>query len=350
MELPRRETLGPVTLSGLISIRLSSRNRHRQQLSAFKAAWVFKLLAAKSPLQQYLGDATIGSKPVGWRNNLLSMRRLGGPLAIILAATTLLRAATPQGSQSLKVENWLLQTSAKVTDSGETLSMPGIEPRNWIPAVVPGTVLGSLAKAKIVPDPDYGINLRNLLGSKFDNVKIQADTPMDSESEFYVPWWYRAKFSVPDNLKGQIFWLHFAGINYRADIWLNGHQITQSTETVGTWRVFDFNVTKLLEPGADNAIAVRVYPPVKSDDLALSFVDWNPGAPDRYMGLFRDVSILSTGPVAIRYPTVISHLNLPDTSNAQLTVAARLVNGTDEPQSGILQGTIDDIQFSQQFD
>ena len=279
-----------------------------------------------------------------------SARKIAGYFALVLTATLLVRASTPEVNRSLKIENWLLQTSAKVTDSGEAISLPGMETRDWIPAVVPGTVLASLAQAKIVPDPDYGVNLRNLLGRKFDNVKIQADTPMDSESEFFVPWWYRAKFTVPKDLKGQVLWLHFGGISYRADIWLNGHQITKSTETVGTWRVYDFNVTQWIEPGRENAIAVRIGAPVKSDDLALSFVDWNPGSPDRYMGLFREVSIVSAGPVAVRYPTVVSHLNLPDTSSAQLTVAARLVNGTDKPQSGTLQGTIGDIQFSQQFD
>jgi exo-1,4-beta-D-glucosaminidase len=281
---------------------------------------------------------------------LHSRWKISGYLALVLAATAVVQASTPEVNRSLTIGNWFLQTSVKVTDSGEALSTPGTETRDWITAVVPGTVLGSLSKAKIVPDPDYGVNLRNLLGKKFDNVRIQADTPMDSESEFFVPWWYRAKFSVPEDLKGQVLWLHFGGINYRADIWLNGYQITQSTDTVGTWRVYDFNVTKWLEVGGENAIAVRVYPPVKSYDLALSFVDWNPGAPDRYMGLFREVSIVSSGPIAIRNPTVVSHLNLPDTSSAQLTVATRLVNGTDKPQSGILQGTIGDLQFSQQFD
>lgn len=284
------------------------------------------------------------------KTHLRSRRNLARYLAMILSVTALGWASMPEDSRSLKIENWLLQTSAKVTQSGEELSLPTAETRDWVPAVVPGTVLASLAKAKIVPDPNYGVNLRNLLGSKFDNVRIQADTPMDSESEFFVPWWYRAKFTLAENRKGRVLWLHFDGINYRADIWLNGHQVTRASDTVGTWRVFDFNVTKWLRPGGENAIAVRVYPPRQSYDLALSFVDWNPGAPDRYMGLFREVSIVNCGPVAIRYPAVTSHLRLPDTSNAQLTVLARLVNGSDEAQRGKLQGTIGDIKFSQEFE
>ncbi len=271
-------------------------------------------------------------------------------LVLLLASIAYSQVATSETDRSLKIEKWVLQTSVKVSDSGETLSLAGAQTENWLPAVVPGTVLSSLAKDNVVPDPYYGINLRNLIGDRFDSDKIQPDLPMDSESQFFVPWWYRTEFTVPTNLKGKVLWLHFGGINYRADIWFNGRQLTDARATVGTWRVYDFNITELVRLGSSNALVIRVYPPAQSDDLAISYVDWNPGAPDRYMGLFRDVSIVSAGAVAIRYPEVISRLDLPDTSKAHLTVAARLVNGTNLPQKGTLYGSIEKIQFSQPFD
>ena len=66
------------------------------------------------------------------------------------------------------------------------------------------------------------------------------------------------------------------------------------------------------------------------------------------MGLFREVSLVASGPVALRYPAVMSHLDLPDTATAHLTVVARLVNATDKPQTGTLRGRIDDRRFSQE--
>jgi len=250
----------------------------------------------------------------------------------------------------MKIEGWSLQSSAHVTETGQTVSASAYRAKDWHTAVVPGTVIGSLVNDKTVPDPYFGVNLRTLIGNKFRSDKILSELPMDPASEFAVPWWYRAEFNVPANFAGKVIWLHFGGINYRADIWVNGQQIADAETVVGTWRVYEFNVTNLVQPGAQNAIAVKVYPPAQTDDLAISFVDWNPGFPDRYMGLFREVSLSASGPVALRSPAVISHLDLPDTSKAHLTIVARLANGTDEPQTGTLQGRIEDIQFSQKVE
>ncbi len=69
-------------------------------------------------------------------------------------------------------------------------------------------------------------------------------------------------------------------------------------------------------------------------DLAITFVDWNPAPPDKNMGLWRDVYLTTSGPVALRYPTVVSKLNLPTNDGAQLTVTAQVKNGTDTASQG----------------
>jgi exo-1,4-beta-D-glucosaminidase len=250
----------------------------------------------------------------------------------------------------MKIEGWRLQSSTLVKEAGETVSGTGYRATNWHTAVVPGTVVGSLVSDKTVPDPYFGVNLRNLIGNRFRSDKILSELPMDPESQFAVPWWYRTEFSVPAGFAGKVVWLHFGGINYRADIWINGELLADAGTAVGTWRVYDFNVTQIVRPGAQNAIAIRVYPPKQTDDLAISYVDWNPGFPDRYMGLFRDVSLVTSGPVALRYPAVMTHLDLPDTTTAHLTVVARLVNGTDMPQKGTVEGTIEHLQFSEEVE
>jgi hypothetical protein len=45
------------------------------------------------------------------------------------------------------------------------------------------------------------------------------------------------------------------------------------------------------------------------------------------MGLWREVFLTTSGPVALRYPTVVSKLNLRTNESAQLTVTAQLKNG-----------------------
>ena len=57
----------------------------------------------------------------------------------------------------------------------------------------------------------------------------------------------RAEFNVPANFAGKVVWLHFGGINYRADIWINGQQLADAEKVVGTWRVYEFNVTQAVD-------------------------------------------------------------------------------------------------------
>jgi exo-1,4-beta-D-glucosaminidase len=139
-------------------------------------------------------------------------------------------------------------------------------------------------------------------------------------------------------VQGKTVWLNFKGINYRANVWLNGKQIANSNDIAGAWRTYEFNVTDALKPGAENVLAVQVFAPTEND-LAITFVDWNPAPPDKNMGLWREVYLTTSGPVALRYPTVVSKLNLPANDSAlELTVTAQLKNGTDHPVKGKLKG------------
>ncbi len=114
----------------------------------------------------------------------------------------------------------------------------------------------------------------------------------------------------------------------------------------GSWRLFAFDVTAAARPGAKNALAVEVFPP-QPDDLAITFVDWNPQPPDRNMGLWRGVSLAATGPVSMAFPHVITKLNLPAADKAELTVTAELTNAGREAVEAVLRGRIEDITFEQ---
>ena len=151
---------------------------------------------------------------------------------------------------------------------------------------------------------------------------------------------------VPASYKGKTVWLKFNGINYRANIWLNGKQIANSDDVAGAWRTYEFNVTDAAKPGAENVLAVQIFSPT-DHDLAITFVDWNPAPPDKNMGLWREVYLTTSGPVALRYPTVVSKLDLPANDTAQLTVTAQLKNGTSQPVKGTLKGEIENVKFEQ---
>jgi exo-1,4-beta-D-glucosaminidase len=171
---------------------------------------------------------------------------------------------------------------------------------------------------------------------------------MPPDSPYSVSWWYRKEFTLPKDFAGKTVWLNFRGINYRGNIWLNGKQIANSDQVAGAWRTYEFNVTADVKPGA-NVIAAQIWAPTDKS-LAITFVDWNPAPPDKNMGLWRDVYLKSSGPVALRYPAVVSKLDSPSNNAAHLTVAALLKNGSDQPVKGTLKGKIDEVEFSQEVD
>src|SRR5208337_3442326 len=113
----------------------------------------------------------------------------------------------------------------------------------------------------------------------------------------------------------------------------NSVQITSSEKLAGTWRLFQFDVTAAAKPGETNSLAVEVFPP-QPHDLAITLVDWAPMPPDKEMGLWGDVHITTTGPVALRYPAVLTKLDLPSTELAQLAVRVELKNGSAQAVEG----------------
>jgi exo-1,4-beta-D-glucosaminidase len=246
-------------------------------------------------------------------------------------------------------EGWSLQTSAKVDAKGEIISTTKFSPAGWHQAAVPTTVVAALVKDKTLPDPFFAMNLRSFPGVTYPVGGNFSLIPMAPDSPYAVSWWYRKRFEIPASYEGKTVWLKFEGINYRANIWLNGKQIADSDKVAGAWRTYEFNITDTAKPGRENVLAVQVFSPT-DHDLAITFVDWNPAPPDKNMGLWRDVYLTTSGPVALRYPTVVSKLNVPTNDRAELTVTAQVKNGTDHTLKGTLKGEIEKIHFEQEVD
>ncbi len=243
-------------------------------------------------------------------------------------------------------ENWKIQSSARVNEKGEIISTPGFQPQGWYSALVPSTVVAALVKNNVYPDPHFGMNLRSYPGVGYRIGQNFSNVPMPADSPFTVPWWYRTQFTPPKVPVETRFWLKFDGINFRANLWLNGIRIADATRMAGAWRVFEFDITDTVKPEQANVLALEVFAP-KPGDLAITFVDWNPSPPDKMMGIFRDVSIGTSGPVTLRNTFVSSDLDLPSLEKARLTVMTDVKNVSDKERKGILRGTIGSVQFEQ---
>ncbi|HKE29691.1 MAG TPA: hypothetical protein VKB88_45390 [Bryobacteraceae bacterium] len=260
-----------------------------------------------------------------------------------VTAFLLLCSALPAAETVVLRQGWEIQSSADVREGGATVSTGGFEPRGWYPTTVPSTVLSALVAGQVYPDPYVGMNLRSIPGTSYRISANFSNIAMPPDSPFRHGWWYRTTFQVPADYRGKVIWLGFDGINFRANVWVNGKQVADAAQMAGAWRVWQLDITSAARPGDRNVLAVEVFPPLPHD-LAITFVDWNPMPPDKAMGLWRDVWIAAAGPVAIRFPMVTTHLR---GKAAELTIRAEVINASDRAVDGVLAGSIESIPLSQ---
>jgi len=246
-------------------------------------------------------------------------------------------AAAPTSVELLR--GWEIQSSCEAKTTGDRVSQTDFTTTGWHKTTIPNTVVGTLVDDKTYPDPVVGTNLKNFPGMNYSNASFFALQDMPDGSPFKCSWWWRNEFVVPESFAEKHIVIHFPGINYRANVWFNGQKIGDSADIVGTYRIFEFDLTKLPKVGAKNVIALETTAPAK-EDLGITWVDWNPTPADKDLGIWKEVSLTATGPVAIRNPFVKTQLN-QDFTAAELTVAADLRNDSGEKINGVLLAEVD---------
>ena len=251
-------------------------------------------------------------------------------------------AQNSAGGKLLLKDNWAIQSSKEIKSDAKTISTTGFKTDGWYPTSVPTTVLAALVANKVYPDPYYGTNINNLPG-----IIPYPKRDIPDGSPFKVAWWYRTEFKIPADYKKMHTWLQFHSINYKANIWLNGKLIADTTAIEGAYRIFNLDISKVALPGDNNCLALEIFPP-KGMDLTITWVDWNPTTPDRGMGIWYDVTVHATGDVAIENPHIVTKLNLPSTDQAKLTITAEVRNAEPKKVTGVLKGTIENIAISQE--
>ena len=237
---------------------------------------------------------------------------------------------------------WKMIKAGDATDPGEKISLSNYATANWMPAIVPGTVLNSLVYNQKYPEPYYGIN--NKIESKL--IPDISETGRD----FYT-YWFRTDFTVPQSFKGKTVWLQLDGINYRAEVWVNGNLLS----TMNGMFIQDYiNVTDFVKVGEKNGLAIKVYPVdvpgsakpkswgaagefhnggngnIGLNTTMLMTVGWDftfmDGIRDRNTGIWKNISLYATGRVALRHPFVKSELRKPDYNQARETVSVEIIN------------------------
>jgi hypothetical protein len=284
------------------------------------------------------------------RKNIATQLAVG----LLLSFTQLapLHAESLPSPVELKTD-WQIQDSAKVSEAGAVVSTKNYQPQGWIVATVPGTVLTSMVNDGVYPEPLYGENNRP------DRIP---------ESLNKTPYWYRTVFAIPRNFAHQQVALHFDGINFASEIWVNG---TQVGSTRGAFIRGAFDITRLIKPGETAVLAVKVSPQPHPGDphehtianglgmnggitaidgptfLSTIGWDWLPAIRDRDTGIWQKVWLSASGPVLIEDPLVTTDLPLPRTDTADVTVKATVKNTSAKEQKGVLMGSFGDVHFEQ---
>lgn len=219
--------------------------------------------------------------------------------------------------------DWKMQNSEKLAGTDESsVSLNKFSDADWFEAIVPGTVLGSMATTGYIEDPYFGINMQNV----------------DPE-QFKSPWWFRTSFNVGADDLEKIISLRFNGINYRADLWVNGKKVEGKENFAGTYLMFTFNINEFVKEGK-NTVALKMWQHADGE-YSIGFVDWNPLPIDRNLGIFREVLLEINEGVKIRSPFVYSKVNMQTLDAADLFIQAELINSSDKPIEGILRVNYD---------
>lgn len=262
------------------------------------------------------------------------------------------------GDGTWTVGNWSLASATKLPQaSGAELSSPGyVQGSQWLDAVVPGTVLTTLVARGVYPDPAYGLN----------NMAIP-------ESLNQHAWWYRSTFRVPADLQGRQLSLVLHGVNYVAEVWVNGKRVGSQR---GAFIRGRYDVTADLRTGQLNTVAIRVSPPPNpgvphEESLASSpgpnggtlaldgptFIasegwDWIPAIRDRDTGIWQPVTLQATGRVRIGDTRVITRL--PDVDQdphrADVDIDVPLVNSGTSAVRGELAVSFGDVHVTRVVD
>jgi hypothetical protein len=253
-----------------------------------------------------------------------------------------------RGGWRLAAEPDVKAVDAQVT--GEEISGPGFQTKDWMVATVPGTVLTTMIDRGIYPDSDYGLN----------NMAIP-------ETLAHQNYWYRVEFKAPPQARGQHLTLTFEGVNYAAEVWLNGKNLGSIT---GAFIRGKFDVTSLVKEAGENVLAVRVCPPphpgiAQEESIkagpgdnggaemldgptfgAAEGWDWIPSIRDRETGIWQDVTLTATGAVEVGDLNVITTLPKPDRSEADVEIEAPLTNTSNAPVEGELTAAFDTVKVT----
>ncbi len=267
-------------------------------------------------------------------------------------------------AQRIEIDKWELKNSSEVTATDADVSGLSYITQGWFSVTTPTTVLSALVKQKVYPDPRIGMN--NYL---IPDVSDEFNKKMNLSQYTYLsngrnpwqdPYWYRTEVDIPKSYAGKKVWLNLDGINYRADIWVNGRLVADKDEIYGMFRRFKLDVTNHVQAGKKACVAIKIYQvdhpgtpspgtqlqvfgPVRGhstdifkDETLKMSGGWDcaPVVRDRNMGIYQKVTLEATHHVVVEHPFITTTLPKHDTSQADINVQLEVKNTSGSPVKG----------------
>jgi mannosylglycoprotein endo-beta-mannosidase len=257
-----------------------------------------------------------------------------------------------QGFSQTKYElnsGWKCQPISKTKETGQTISQPNFSTADWLPAIVPGTVLTTQLANKQIPDPFYGMN----------NLRIPD---IYTTGRDYYTYWFTKDFQEKAPQKNEQVWLNLRAVNYSCEVFLNGQKLNEKRHE-GMFLRQSYNITQHLAKDGNNRLAILVFPPdpvgnpnggqggdgTIARNVTHQYVagwDWIQPIRDRNTGIWDKVTIEKTQQVNLKNPhvvTLVPDKRKPEGPQAPATVkvSAELENPTNKKVTGVLQYTLD---------
>ena len=262
-------------------------------------------------------------------------------LVLLCSFTSLYGGNTKQ----LLHSNWIARQASSVMYDGLELTGQPLDDRGWIPATVPGTVLTTLLNNHYYPDPAISLN----------NERIPDIYHVGND--FYT-YWFVNRFEMNSSAgNGDKVWLNFRGINYKAEIFLNGKRLSNTTHE-GMFLRVNYDITGIVRSDTINTLAVLVYPPdfpgnpnggqggdgQIAKNVTMHYTpgwDWIQTVRDRNTGIWDEVSVTKTGPVRLMHPYITT--NVPGkriTTGKQADATVKIILELSNTESKPMTGTV----------
>ena len=226
----------------------------------------------------------------------------------------------PKYYEKIRLNNWYFGSSEKIQFSGEEISM-GILTNNFYEA----------------PEDFYVCTAMGGLSGHTNKYYYETNLKNVNKTQFDVDWFFRSSFEFNTTVSSDnLVLLHINGINYKSDVFVDGKQVAKRENIIGTFVKYTLDITRYLNLDSNiHYVVFQIARPhnqwggksyENETDLAISFVDWNPEAPDSNMGIWQPVDVEIFGKKQLTVLSSFVRTEIIEDKNINLEIVLHIKN------------------------